>query len=239
MPESTHSQIPRFFVFIVESPSASDLYHGTNESNLLQQAIKLLDETECVVRMAISREAFHAALIYGLSEEMRLRPESIPILHISAHGGEDGFATSIGEVVTWDELKGLLIPINKALGDCLILCMSCCEGWSACSMAMKEDTAPFYAMIGHSGSPTWADTAVAYAAFYHRLAKGAYLSDAVEGMKAASGEDEFYVITAQQARDAHLAGLQRLQNPIDFNAFEQQLREIKSTFLSAKNLEGG
>lgn len=42
--------------------------------------------------------------------------------------------------------------------------------------------------------PTWAETAVAFTAFYHLLRKGRPIKEAVDGMKAASGNAEFKVI---------------------------------------------
>ena len=75
-----------FFVYIVESPSAPDLYHGRSEGGLVAKTISL-DRIPCVVRTAINREAFGAALIIGFPEVMKRYPGRCPILHLSAHGG--------------------------------------------------------------------------------------------------------------------------------------------------------
>lgn len=61
-----------FFVYIVESPSASDLYHGRSEGGLVAQAIGL-DLIPCVARTAINTEAFTAALRIGLPDQRRDR----------------------------------------------------------------------------------------------------------------------------------------------------------------------
>ena len=110
-----------------------------------------------------------ASLVIGLQEEMKARPTLLPIIHISAHGGLDGLELSSKESISWNELRDLLLPINEALSGGLLLCMSSCEGFAACKMAMNETrNQPFLGVIGNYGKPTWSDTAIAYASFYQR-----------------------------------------------------------------------
>jgi hypothetical protein len=66
------------------------------------------------------------------------------------------------------------------------------------------------AIVGSSGSPTWSDTAVAYATFYHLIAKGEYVVDAVSAMRVASGVDTFFVTTAEEARQGYLDFIKKL-----------------------------
>jgi len=120
-----------FFIYIVESPSASDLYDGISEGGLVAQFIRL-DSIQCVTRTAINSTAFVTALTIGLAEAMIRFPDRYPILHLSAHGGKEGIQLSSGEVLTWAKLKDLLIPINESFRGELLLCMSSCEGYSAC-----------------------------------------------------------------------------------------------------------
>ena len=88
-------------------------------------------------------------------------------------------------------------------------------------MAMYPDdpSAPYFALIGNFGSPTWADTAVAYTTLYHLLAKGEYLVDAVPAMRLASGNDDFLLESSEQSKQAYLAYLQT----IDVQAAEDRL----------------
>lgn len=191
-----------FFVYIVESPSAPDLYHGRSEGALVASALGL-DQIPCVTRTAINPEAFGAALRIGLPEAMKQFAGRYPILHISAHGASKGLQLSSGDVVTWADLRQLLVPINESLGGALLLCMSACEGYSACQMAMEEQEDakhPYFAMVGSYAQPTWSDTAVSYLAFYHLLAKGRTVPEGVEAMNAASGLDSW---TAEAAAATH------------------------------------
>ena len=194
-----------FFVYIVESPSAVDLYHQRGEGGVIQQAVRL-NQLQCVHRLAVNRQAFEASLQIGLTEAMAATPNSVPILHISAHGFSEGIQLSSEEIIDWSTLKELLTPINKALEGNLIICMSTCEGYSGSRMAMlsEPDDFPFLALIGNGSKPTWPETAVAFSTFYHLLANNRYVTDAVDAMRVASGNDRFFVTTAAESRQSYL-----------------------------------
>lgn len=195
----------KFFVYIVESPSAVDLYHQRGEGYVVQQAVRL-NLIQCVHRLSINSQAFDAAMTVGLKEAMDAIPGHIPILHISAHGFDQGIQLSSGETILWPRLKDLLAPVNKALNNCLIVCMSTCEGYSGAQMAMlsEPDAFPFFALVGNGSKPTWPETAVAFSTFYHLLANHHYVADAVAAMCVASGNDNFFLTTAEQSRQAYL-----------------------------------
>ena len=201
----------KFFVYVVESPSAPDLYHQRGEGDLLRQ-ILCLNGIPCITRCAVSREAVAAALSLGIHEAMQQFPDFVPILHISAHGYSEGVELSSGEHVTWAELKEFLKPINRALSNCLLVCMSSCNGYAGSRMAMwpQEQELPFFAIVGNSDNPTWAETAAAYTCFYHRLANGDFVVEAVEAMRIASGNESFYSTTAEDARAGYMEYLKQV-----------------------------
>jgi hypothetical protein len=212
-----------FFVYVIESPSPIDLYHKRTEGDLVAQALSL-DGIPSATRTAINAEAFQAALTLGLAEEMDARPGLPPIVHLSAHGSSAGITLSSGDVVTWPALKALLVPLNRYLGGHLLVCMSSCEGYSACQMAMTIEDAdpPYFAVIGNAGTPTWSDTAVAYSSFYHLLAKGVDVPVAIEAMKYASGDPNWAGTTAEQARRGFL---EYLTASFDTNRVTTQLQD--------------
>lgn len=183
MADNDDSKI-RFFVFVVESPSAPDLYHGRSEAGLVRQALAL-SEIPCTSRCVISREALEAALRIGLPEEMAVWKGRLPVLHISAHGGTDGIQLSNKEIITWAELKELLKPINKAFNGALLVCMSSCHGYAGSRMAMHPDESdlPFFALVGSGGTPTWSETAIAFATFYHLLGRGVRFPEALVSVR--------------------------------------------------------
>lgn len=236
---STSNDSFKFFVYIVESPSASDIYHGRSEGGLVAQALSL-DLIPCVARTAINPVAFFAALKIGLLEAMGNFREHLPILHLSAHGGESGLQLSNEHIISWNQLRDLVIPINESLGGNLLLCMSACEGYSACQMAMRVEDAPhpYFGFVGNYEKPTWSDTAVAYSAFYHRLSKGARVGEAVEAMKIASGNSAWVCETAEEAKRGFIEYLNQVNPPAARQKLEEDA-ENKILSPDAKALERG
>ena len=195
----------KFFVFVIESPSAVDLYHRRGEGDIVRQAVEL-NGIGCVVKTAISLDAFKACLKVGLSEAMAVRQGFLPLLHISAHGDLHGIQLSDGYVMQWAELKEYLRPVNQALGGSLVVCMSSCDGYSGIRMAMhpNEPDLPYLALVGCGDKPTWGETAIGYATFYHQLWRGEHVIQAVGAMRVASGNNRFFVEHAANSRKTYI-----------------------------------
>jgi len=210
-----------FLVYIVESPSHIDLYHKRWEGEILSRALSLAGIPSSH-KLAVSLEAFTASLTIGLQEYLEKANALPPILHISSHGSIEGIQLTSGEVLEWYKLRDLIMPINKALNGNLILCMSSCKGFNACRMAMAEGDIPFLGIIAHPGSPTWSDTAIAFASFYHLLAKGYYIQEAVEAMRIASGDKGFMEIRGKAAKEIYTKKIKELR----MKAISETLRRI-------------
>ena len=194
-------QTLKFFVYVMESPSATDIYDGRSEGGCLGQVLKL-NNIRCVTRTAVNKPAFVSALYTGLAEAINAETGKQPILHISAHGSTDGIQLTDGSIVSWDELRELLKPVNKALNGRLVVCMSSCKGYMGTRMAMEQlqQEYPFFALVGSGDSPTWSETAVGFSTFYHQMVRGSHVSAAVAVMRAASGHAHFFVEWAEIAR---------------------------------------
>lgn len=214
----------QFFVFVIESPSAVDLYHRRSEGDIVRQAVEL-NSIQCVVKTAINMEAFDACLKVGLSEAMKRLPGYVPLLHISAHGDSDGIQLSDGHLMSWLELRDHLRPINEALGGTLVVCMSSCEGYYGIRMAMETENRgdPYFALIGCSNKPTWSETAVAFATLYHQLCRGEYITDAVSAMRVASGNGEFWLQHAEVSRQGYIEYINSRIAPAEAQANLEQL----------------
>jgi hypothetical protein len=142
--------------------------------------------------VASNWETFQLSLGPRLYEAAQ-RYQAWPVVHLSMHGNESGVGlTEAGSFLSWDALREILQPIATAINGWLIITMSCCFGAAGCRMAMVEDNEhPFYALVGNNGSPTWADSAIAFMVFYHRFFAGASIEDAIEAMRMASGDQHF------------------------------------------------
>lgn len=172
---------------------------------------------------------------------MKLCQDRYPIIHISAHGNSTGIQLSSGEVISWRELRELLIPINVGLHGALLLCMSACKGFSAIQMAMEEGAGPhpYFAMVGHCGTPTWSDTAISYLNFYHLLAKGKTVPEAVTAMRAASGDYNWGVETAEEIKRGYLEFIKTRVEPADAQRQLEAVADESPLPAGAKTLENG
>ena len=105
------------------------------EGDVLVDALRLAG-IPAVSRLVVSGSALEAAFVVGMRETMEEYSDHVPIVHISAHGSDDGIGLTDGTLVSWRNLREMLKPINAALDGNLLLCMSACHGAAACRMAM-------------------------------------------------------------------------------------------------------
>lgn len=212
----------KFFVYIIESPSSKDFYEGKSEGALIEKAVSL-NNILSTLKTVVSKETLSNALRIGIYEEMIKYKDLLPIIHLSAHGSAEGIELTNKEILKWSELRDYFKPINKAFNGNLLLCMSSCHGFSACRMSMhKTDTEyPFWGLVGNDTKPLWSETAVAYTTFYHHIALGDTLPNAVKAMKVASGNEGFSFIEAKDAQDVYLKVLAK-QSP---EAIQSNLEE--------------
>jgi len=219
-----------FLVYIIESPSAPDLYHKKSEAEILSKAL-LLCNICSVSRLAVNSEAFKAAMTIGIEEYLKQPAALPPIIHISAHGFRDGIQLTSGEIVTWTLLSDMLIPINKALNGLLLICLSSCEGWNGCTMAMTENEMPFMAMVGSILKPTWSDTAIGFSSFYHLLSKGYNVFECVEGMQYAAGNNSFIVEHGQTMKEIYLNELGKVRQKQMLESLQKYLPKVEDSQL--------
>lgn len=72
-------------------------------------------------------------------------------MHLSMHGSQDGVELTNGGFLSWHDLRGLLLSLNRAMQGGLLICMSTCFGSAGCRMAMYEDNEPtFWALVGNT-----------------------------------------------------------------------------------------
>jgi hypothetical protein len=217
------------FVYVIESPSDSDLLDGRTEGRSLCEALRLAEIPHwysLVTTSATFTESIGHRLLDALT-----RFNEPPIIHLSMHGNNEGVALTIGEFLSWDNLRTSLAPLTNAMNGGLLICMSSCFGSSGCRMAMHEETdQPFWALVGNSGSAQWADAGVAYITFYHLFFKDIPVEECVKRMQLASGDGNFIVFTGQAVKEVWAAHISKVRR--------EQLAEAVRTY-SAKNQSGG
>jgi hypothetical protein len=208
-----------FFVYIIESPSSEDVYNDISEGRRIKELLEL-QNIPVVLRTVVDYKMYTRAILPDILQAMSMSPfkDKLTILHISAHGNDMGIRLTDNRDIRWDELRSILVLINKIMKNRLFLCMSCCKGYSAIQMSMKPDSLdhPCFAFITHTGSPTWSESAIGFASLYHNISKGYTVLEAVTRMNAASGmeeknnESKFISVTSEEIRKGYIEYLYEL-----------------------------
>ena len=203
-----------FKVHIIESPSPTDFLEGRQEGDALYRILKLggiaVTEPQTVITGDVFRKVI-GDLTAHFTKAGMVPP--LPILHISAHGDENGIAFSApNEILKWEDLGNILQPLSAAIGGNLLVCMSSCYGHSGYKMARRITTHPFHTLIGPTADIVWSDTLIAYSTFYHQLfSKSIDIPNAVTSMHTASGlpAGTFQVIHGEDVRKGFLEAINK------------------------------
>jgi len=193
-----------FKVYIVESPSPANIQQKQIEGPLLGQALHLAGVSYRLHR-AKTIAGLKRILKSSIPEDLRKHHEDghFVIIHISCHGDVHGIELTDGSSLNWDELYPWLADINYETKGSLVLCMSSCHGAFSSLAAMENVELPFRAVVGSDFEPTWSETAVGFACFYHLLQRGKTLPEAVAIMKDASDHENFIHQYGQAAKDLY------------------------------------
>ncbi|MEY9719782.1 hypothetical protein ABIA22_002272 [Sinorhizobium fredii] len=193
------------YVYIVESPSPRDLFDGRTEGTAICETFKL-SGTKHSYSLAVNRAEFERAFALGAGQPFSVafddHGQEPPVVHLSMHGSSEGVQLTDGQIITWEELRAILSPINSALPLGLMVTFSTCGGASsiAMSMILGNDEKPFFATVGSIDNVPWDDSLIAYSVFYHHWFKGTRTDQCVELMKAASGHEGFRIYSGEKAK---------------------------------------
>jgi len=205
------------FVYIIESPGDSDLLDGQNEGQALTATLNLC-KIPSTYSLVCNKKTFIEALGNRLINACNAYG-CLPILHFSMHGNEGGIGFTDGDFISWDELRELLTELNTRLGFLPLICFSSCYGISSFTMEYNNQViSSFTAILGHSGKLSWSNSAVAYITFYNRFFQGSSIKEAVEAMKAATGDDNFYYFYAENIKNVYISESIKLRNSRQFNS---------------------
>jgi hypothetical protein len=92
-----------------------------------------------------------------------------PILHIDAHGNNEGIATASMEFITWAELKPFLCKLNEISGLNLLVVMAACNGMDLAKVILPTDRAPVWGIIGPQTAVKAGRVLDGFKAFYSKF----------------------------------------------------------------------
>lgn len=155
------------------------------------------------------------------------------ILHIEAHGSDDkkSLVLSNDEVISWQELTELLVPINKKTKNNLHLFNISCFGNYISQLIDTTKTAPFKSFIGSQYSIYPHEIISYYTALYDRILKLKDPYKAVHEIAKIDNVDKFFM----KDLDFVLTGITYGHLELFFNSGSDFL--IKQMFDSRLNIE--
>ncbi len=185
-------------IYLIESPSARDLYSGRNEGHSLVSILSL-GEVEVNYFITSDAEHFEIALvdIAKLISERDDFDYVMPFLHISAHGAKDGIELTDGDVILWDRLTKLLRDLHVTVGcskagqpeeelpKCS-LSLSSCSAFSN-YVSTLSDNLPVQTILGPDKDVGWCQSLLAFSSFYYQaFVQNQTFKNAVSAMNAAA-----------------------------------------------------
>lgn len=206
---NTLNTIPRPFVYLVDSPSNQDLYSGYSIGMALRDALNSIN-IPCIYRLATNSEMFNFSMNQGLSEainQFQTQPNvhSYPFIHFCSHGNPDGIALTNADFINWQQLRQSLMNHNIVKGYNPYICMASCNGFDATKMVNAFDSV-FNLLIGNTGVVLKSDLTVGYLSFYnHFFYKQATFDQAVQAMRVASGDHNFFYTIGEDVKNQILA----------------------------------
>ena len=109
-----------------------------------------------------------------------------PIIHIEAHGCEDGIQLTSYEVVKWDEIEPILREINVAKNMNLLVTMGTCKGGYFTKRMTPPDYAPVFGIVGPLQDIDSPKLEASFSEFYQELLRSFNISKAIQRIANAS-----------------------------------------------------
>ncbi len=198
------------FVHVVESPSPEDLLDNRTEGKMICDFFDL-SQIPYFYSLATNLATFEQSLTNRLIQATE-KYNTLPILHFSMHGDNDGIFLTNKEKLTWQDLARYIQPLSNIFEGRLMICMSSCFGGNAFQMAMDQGlNKPFGYLIGNMEKVSWKDASIGFATFYHRLFGRANIDDAFNAMQCASGNSSFKKWSGQHIKENYIELLQQIK----------------------------
>ena len=117
----------------------------------------------------INKDEFKCA-INSLIAESSQKGENF-ILHLEIHGLDDlsGIGFKDTSTLSWEELGKILVPLNRAMGFNLLVCMATCFGSNLLKVVKPCKPGPCLAVIGPTESTDGSELLQHYRHFYREL----------------------------------------------------------------------
>lgn len=120
-----------------------------------------------------------------------------PIIHIEAHGREDGIVASDGSLLSWAELAPILRQSNIATRMNLLVTMASCFGVHMAKVLLPVQPAPLCMLIGSTGESNAEELRIGFQRFYETLLDGESGAEAFAQLRSAQTGPALLQVPAQ------------------------------------------
>jgi hypothetical protein len=154
-----------FSVFIAESVQPEDFYDGRTDGFAANEVLKI-QQVRTAYKIVVDRKHLVRAMEDAPSG-------SFQVLHISAHGSDEGIELTDGDFVTWLDLSRLLRPFASVSiqPKKVLVVSSCMGGYVGLSKALQKLEVAFRFIFGSTSSKGVGFThcCLAWSILYNRL----------------------------------------------------------------------
>jgi hypothetical protein len=167
-------------IYVIESLKPGDPKTGTDlYDQTIYPVTRRLDGLHAQFFPAQNRDDLIQRLA-DIGRAVRL-DHRLPLIHIEAHGTDDGLELADETQITWRELVPILGDINQACRMHLIVVAISCRGANLLHALLPADRAPLFMLVGPRGDMTHAQLLEATSRFYEALVEALLAGEDING----------------------------------------------------------
>lgn len=154
-------------IYVIESLPVHHLSTGKRlfEDTIIWLPLKLDGITSELVQPTDKSNFFYH--LNKIAEETK--GGAYPLLHIEAHGCEDGLKVANGDFIHWEQLRSALTEINVFCRNNLLLVLGACKGIHLFQITQPVHRAPFCGLIGPNKNVVAGDLERDFSEFYREF----------------------------------------------------------------------
>jgi hypothetical protein len=122
----------------------------------------------------------------------------LPLIHLEAHGCEDGIQLADNSQLSWARFKDALVPLNITMELNLMLVLGSCYGGTFVKAISTTDRAPVWGLIGPTQVLSAGQIEDDFGEFYRTFFSTLSTSKALEALKRSSPKNLYYLTTAER-----------------------------------------
>lgn len=157
-----------------------------------------------------------------------------PILHLETHGSPAGISAVGDELVTWPELKPLLVSLNEVSRVNLLVTLAACHGLHLVQTLLPTDRSPLWGFIGPDDQVLPSDIRRGFLAFYSTFLTDLNLNAALDALRAAdSSNPETWKVHFVETFFAYMYG-----EYIRLQATPEKLKQREDSIMATLFMQG-